>query len=157
MSEVRNDAVLRMNRRTIREAAFKLLFMSEFNNEEEMKEQMKIYYNGAGSDVKEHLKDHEPCSEDVDIVNEKYQKVKEELPKIDEIIESVAKGWKLSRMSKVDLSIIRLAVYEALFDDTIPVNVALNEAVELAKKFGGEDSGAFVNGVLAKIVKEKRV
>ncbi len=156
MSEIQDTAVLRMSRRAIREAIFKLLYMSEFNSEDEMKNQMDIYFEGAGSDAKQILKDQEPCKEDVDTINQKYDHIKEKLSDLDKIIEETSKGWKLSRMGKVELSIIRLGVYESLFDDTIPVNVAINEAVELAKKFGGEDSGSFVNGILAKIVKEKR-
>ena len=71
---------------------------------------------------------------------------------IDEKINEVAKGWKTQRMGKADLSILRLAVYEMKYDEEIPVNVAINEAVELAKKFGSDDSPAFVNGILAKLV-----
>lgn len=156
MSEIQDTAVLRMSRRAIREAIFKLLYMSEFNSEDEMKNQMDIYFEGAGSDAKHILKEQEPCEEDIDTINQKYNHIKEKLSELDKLIEETSKGWKLSRMGKVELSIIRLAVYEVMFDDTIPVNVAISEAVELAKKFGGEDSGSFVNGILAKIVKEKR-
>ena len=61
-------------------------------------------------------------------------------------------GWKTTRMGKVDLTIIRLAVYEILFEDDIPNKVAINEAVELAKAYGRDDSSSFVNGILAKFV-----
>ena len=64
----------------------------------------------------------------------------------------VAAGWKTKRMGKVELTILRLAVYEMLYDDTIPEKVSVNEAVELAKKFGGNESPAFVNGVLARFI-----
>ena len=67
------------------------------------------------------------------------------------MLNEASKGWKVNRMSKVDLAIMRLAVYEMKMDEDIPVKVAINEAVELAKKFGGDDSPAFVNGVLAKL------
>ena len=63
-------------------------------------------------------------------------------------------GWKTSRMNKVDLSILRLAVYEMKYDEDVPVGVAINEAVELAKKFGGSEAPAFINGVLGKLAKE---
>ena len=62
-----------------------------------------------------------------------------------------SKGWKTSRMGKVDLTILRLASYEVLFDEDVPGKVAINEAVELAKKFGGDESPAFINGVLGKV------
>ena len=66
-----------------------------------------------------------------------------------------ATGWKTSRMNKVDLAILRLAVYEIKWDDDVPVKVAINEAVELSKKFGGDESSSFVNGILGKIAKEQ--
>ena len=69
---------------------------------------------------------------------------------IDDMINKEAKGWDTTRMGKVDLTLIRLAVYEIKYDDEIPTGVAINEAVELAKKFGQDNSPAFVNGVLAK-------
>ena len=73
------------------------------------------------------------------------------LPEIDALLNENAKGWKTGRMNKVDLTILRLAVYEMRYDGDIPEKVAINEAVELSKKFGGDDSPSFVNGVLAKL------
>ena len=69
---------------------------------------------------------------------------------LDEMINKTAKGWETSRMGKVDLTLIRLAVYEIKYDDEIPTGVAINEAVELAKKFGQDNSPSFINGILAK-------
>lgn len=77
--------------------------------------------------------------------------VEEHLPEIDEVIGTVSENWSVSRMPVVDRNILRLATYEVLFDETVPPSVAINEAVELAKVFGGEDSSKFVNGVLGKI------
>ena len=74
------------------------------------------------------------------------------LNEIDEAINNVAEGWSTGRMGRVDLTILRLAYYEIKYDKDIPAAVAINEAVELAKKFGGETSPAFVNGILAKVV-----
>ncbi len=68
----------------------------------------------------------------------------------DQKIDEVAEGWKSNRMGRVDLTILRLALFELLYDEEVPQGVAINEAVELAKKFGGDDSPAFVNGILAK-------
>ena len=70
----------------------------------------------------------------------------------DEAIDAVAEGWKTGRMGKVDLTLIRLAVYEMKYDEDVPVGVAINEAVELAKKYGTDESPAFINGMLAKLV-----
>lgn len=82
---------------------------------------------------------------------EKFDHIKERIDEIDEKINQVAKGWKTERMGKADLAILRLAVYEMLYDEDVPVKVAINEAVELAKKYGGDESPAFVNGILGKI------
>ena len=71
---------------------------------------------------------------------------------IDELIASASEGWDIGRIGKVELAILRLATYEAKFDEDIPVSVAINEAVEIAKKYGGEDSPAFINGILGKLV-----
>ena len=67
------------------------------------------------------------------------------------MIEEVSEGWKIKRMGRVDLSIMRLAVYEMKYDEDIPVRVAINEAVEIAKKYGQDNSPSFVNGILAKV------
>ena len=81
----------------------------------------------------------------------KYLAIREKMAEIDKTIDEKSTGWKTSRMGKVELTILRLAVYEMLFDEDVPVTVAINEAVEIAKKFGGDDTPAFVNGVLAKV------
>ena len=89
-------------------------------------------------------------------MQEKYQKILEKLDEIDQILNDYSRGWKTSRMSRVDLTALRLAVYEMKFDEDVPVGVAINEAVELAKMFGGDDSGSFVNGILGKIASGKK-
>lgn len=76
----------------------------------------------------------------------------DKIPEIDAKINEVAAGWKTKRMGKVELTILRLALFEMAYDDTIPEKVSVNEAVELAKKFGGNDSSAFVNGILARFM-----
>ena len=93
--------------------------------------------------------------QDQSYMEEKYRRIVEKLPELDRRIEETAKSWRISRMGKVDLTILRLAVYEMEFDDDVPVGVAINEAVELSKKFGGDDSPAFVNGILGKIGKKE--
>ncbi len=99
------------------------------------------------------LEESEPISpEDEAYIQHKYLHIKENLSQLDSIIDSNTKGWKTNRMGKVDLAIIRLAVYEIKMDDDVPTGVAINEAVELARKFGTDESPAFVNGVLAKIL-----
>ncbi|MGI6017892.1 MAG: transcription antitermination factor NusB [Marvinbryantia sp.] len=134
-----------MSRREMREHIFKLLFLMEFYEENELSEQAELYMD--------EVEEAAPSGKDAEYILEKYRKICEQLPQLDEKLTKAATGWKLNRMNKVDLSILRLATYEAVEDDDIPVGVAINEAVELAKKFGGDDSPAFVNGVLAKVVK----
>ena len=131
-----------MSRRELREHIFKLLFRIEFNEEEEMPEQLRFYFE-ALEDLSE--KDH-------NYMEEKFGKILEKLGDIDSQINKVSEGWQTGRMAKVDLTIIRLAYYEMKYDDTIPVGVAINEAVEISKRFGGDDSPAFINGILAKLV-----
>lgn len=131
-----------MTRREIREHIFLMLFRRDFYNTEDLLEQMEMYI----ADLKAHT------TEEYDYLSGRFHLVLDKLDEIDTILSDVASGWKLSRMGKVDLAILRLSVFEMRFDEDIPVKVAINEAVELAKKFGGDESPAFVNGVLAKLV-----
>lgn len=86
-------------------------------------------------------------------IQDKYARILQKKEELDKMLNEKATGWNVSRMGKVDLTILRLALFEMLYDDKIPVSVAINEAVELAKRFGQTDSPGFVNGVLAKFVK----
>jgi N utilization substance protein B len=130
-----------MNRSELREQVFKLLFRVEFNSMEEMTEQEEIFTLSE---------DEEFLSKDTEYIRDKYEKIASRLTEIDEAINSNTTGWSTSRIAKVDLAIIRLAVYEIKYDDLVPTGVAINEAVELAKKYGQDGSPAFINGVLAK-------
>lgn len=132
-----------MGRREQREQIFKLVFQLEFNDKSEMPEQMKLYLE------QEEIQAEKDCA----YITEKFVQVQEKLEEIDALINSQTVGWKTERMAKVDLAIIRLAVYEMKYDDSVPTSVAINEAVELAKKFGQDESSSFVNGVLAKLSK----
>ena len=89
-------------------------------------------------------------------MQEKYEQVISHLKEIDELLNQLSKGWKTSRMARVDLTALRLSVYELKYEEEIPTKVSINEAVELAKRFGGEDSFAFVNGILGRVAKELR-
>ena len=131
-----------MTRRELREQIFKMLFCAEFHEAEELDQQMTNYEEAEEPwDVK-----------DGEYISGKCKDIVAHLAQIDEAINAAASGWKTSRMGKVDLTLIRLAVYEMKYDDDIPVNVAINEAVELAKRYGTAESPAFINGVLAKLV-----
>ena len=144
-----------MSRREMREQVFKLLFRVEFNDEAAMQEQKELFFEDGGVAVSED--DDMTVSEEMRVeISEKYEKIAEKVTQIDEMINEKAEGWKTGRMGKVDLTILRLAVYEIIFDDTIPTQVAINEAVELAKMFGQDESAGFVNGVLAKFVESTK-
>lgn len=136
-----------MSRRELREQIFKFIFRVEFNDAEEMQEQEQFFFDNFA------LEEQEIKEADAAYISEKSRKIIEKLDEIDEMINKQAKGWTTHRMGKVDLTILRLAVYEIVFDEDVPTGVAINEAVELAKKFGQEESSGFVNGVLAKFAK----
>lgn len=133
-----------MSRREIRECIFKLLFRIEFYEAEEMERQEELFLEEE-EDFSENIRDKDKTE-----IAEKYHAVVEKLSEIDTMIDEKATGWNTRRMGKVDLTIIRLAVYEICFDEQIPTGVAINEAVELAKIYGQGGSAAFVNGVLAR-------
>lgn len=131
-----------MSRRKIREQIFKMLFQIEFYEKEEMDEQIQIEME-ALSDVD---------SEKQAYIEKKLRDIYSLCEEIDALINEKATGWKTNRMSKVDLTLIRLAVYEIKYEDDIPTGVAINEAVELAKIYSSDGAPSFVNGVLAKFV-----
>ena len=133
-----------MVRSELREHIFKMLFQIEFNDAQDMPERLKNYF--------ELLED--AADKDREYIQKKYEAVIAKMPEIDSLLNENAKGWKTTRMNKVDLSVLRLAVYEMKWDEDIPEGVAINEAVELAKRFGGENSGSFVNGILGKLAKQ---
>ena len=88
---------------------------------------------------------------EVNEITGKVLNIVDKIPEIDEMINSVSKSWPTSRLGKSELTIMRLAVYEIKFDEDIPPNVAINEAVELAKKYGADNAPSFINGVLAQL------
>ena len=133
-----------MVRSELREHIFKMLFQIEFNDAEDMPERLRNYF--------ELLED--AADKDREYIQKKYEAVTACVLEIDSLLNENAKGWKTSRMNKVELTILRLAVYEMKWDEDIPDGVASNEAVELAKRFGGENSGSFVNGILGKLAKQ---
>lgn len=130
-----------MGRRELREQIFLLLFRVEFNTPEEMPEQIRMFFEDDEVMYTE---------KDADYITAKYEKIVAKLAEIDEMLKAKSEGWDIKRMGKVELTVMRLAIYEMLHDDDVPVSVAINEAVELAKKFGQDNSGSFVNAILAK-------
>ena len=132
-----------MTRRELRTYAFKLLYRSFFYNEDEMTEQERLFFEDPELEIDVF---------DMEYVQRRVEDVIAKIPEIDAVIDSKAEKWKTDRITYVDLTILRLAYYEIKYDDDIPMAVAINEAVELAKIYGGDESSSFVNGVLAKLL-----
>lgn len=128
-----------MGRRASREIAMKLLY------------QLEIQKDDREAQIQRVLEENSFSEKDREYVIEVIGGVQNNLAYIDKAIEIHSKGWKIGRISKIDLSIMRLSIYEICFRDDIPYNVSVNEAVELAKKYSSEDAGSFVNGILSKV------
>ena len=132
-----------MNRSAAREETFKLLYSLEIQKEN-LKEQMEVY-----------IENSEITDEDTKIyMSGILEGIEENIKTIEEkISENLKKDWKIERISKINLVLLKLAIYEILYTET-PFKVVINEVVELAKKYGDDTSPNFVNGILASIVKE---
>ena len=133
-----------MNRSEIREQAFKLMYSMEIQQDKNLDEQVELFLesnNITDKNAIEYIKDAVFGIEKND---------KEILEEIEKYLKS---DWKIDRISKIDLTILKLAIYEIKFKE-LPFKVVINEAVELAKKYGEDNSKKFVNGVLANVVKE---
>ena len=134
-----------MTRRQFREHVFKILFSLDFYPAEEAEEQIDNYL------LQDEIKMTDEEKQEVrDRVNNLLQK----LADIDARLEEISEGWSLKRMGGAERGILRNAVYEICFSEDTPDKVAVNEAVELAKKYCGDEGPVFVNGVLAKLMKD---
>jgi len=130
-----------MKRREAREAVFGLIYEAGYHGDD---------YSGQfelSKEVRELETD--------EYVIKTYKGVTGRLDELDAIIDEYSVGWKRDRISRVTMAIIRLCVYEMLYGEDIPFNIAINEAVELAKKYDDDNAPAFVNGVVNKIAENK--
>lgn len=130
-----------MTRSEVREHIFRILFSVEFCEVDEFKDQVDLYFQGHANIGEKKQKE----------IFEKVIHLIDHLDELDQNIAKHARAWNLSRLGKAELSILRLAVYEILFDEEVPKKVAINEAVELAKKYCNEKAAPFINGILGKI------
>ncbi|MBR1633847.1 MAG: transcription antitermination factor NusB [Lachnospiraceae bacterium] len=139
-----------MTRREIREQTFRALFQYEFYDNEEdtdlKQQQMSLFLD---SDI-----DFTGDESERDEIQEKVAAIAARIADIDARINDAADSWSTARMNKVDLALLRLATYE-LTEEKLEPGIAINEAVELAKLYGTDDSGRFVNGVLGQIVRQQ--
>ena len=136
-----------MKRREIREHLLRLLFLKEFHEADEVDEQNQLYFDVL-------LPNEGKGVDDAKEVMDRYDKLKTYLPEIDSKLTTEMQKWNLKRVGIVERNLLRLATFEVLYDE-IPSAVAINEAVELAKIYGGDQAPGFVNGVLSRIVKTK--
>ena len=128
-----------MGRRASRELAMKLLYQTE------------IQKSNRKEQIERALTENKLTSKDKAYVSEILEGVFDNTEFIDRLIEKYSKGWKINRLSKVDLSILRLSIFEIHYMEDIPVSVSVNEAVELAKKYSGDEMAPFINGILGKL------
>jgi N utilization substance protein B len=142
-----------MSRRIAREYAIQFLFSLDFNKADDVEKQLEdfLLHTQEFREEEDSILNKSSKSYTLDIVKGTLQHIDE----IDKLIEFHTTGWKMERIARVDLAIIRLAIYEIVFNNEVPDSVATNEAIELAKKYSTEESGSFVNGVLGKIIRGK--
>ncbi|MEY7999454.1 transcription antitermination factor NusB [Clostridium sp. Mt-5] len=153
-----------MNRKKSRELTMKLLFQMTINKEEASSVIMNLKENTVG-EGENSIDDNQEGfygekSEDLKDVDIKYvvrvlNGIEENKNVLDEQIEKYLRKWKLNRLSKVDVAILRICTYEFLYEDDIPEKVSINEAIELAKKYSSDKSASFINGVLGNMIKDR--
>ncbi|HKM43566.1 MAG TPA: transcription antitermination factor NusB [Limnochordia bacterium] len=131
-----------MSRRLARQVAFQTLF------------QIDLSKNDPETALQQRLDGVALSSENQDYVRTVVQGVHEHIPALDAQISTISKSWEVHRLGYIDRSILRLAIYEIVFMDAIPVGVTVNEAVELAKEFGDDESPRFINGLLGTVVRD---
>lgn len=133
-----------MNKRSVaREVAMKLVFSQLLGGEDTAEAVLEKSGLDIGLD-----------EEDLAFANDVYNGVEDHIPELDELVADYSKDWTIDRIGRVDLSVLRVAMYEIMYREDVPVAAAINEAVELAKRFGGERSYSFVNGILGSFAKE---
>ncbi len=130
-----------MNRREMREQALILLFEKEFFEDKPADEIEKVF--------------EENVEELSDYAKEVFENALLHIEEFNSIVEKYSSTRKLSRIPKINLSILRIALYEIIYAENIPESVAVNEAVELAKKYSGKDDYAFINGILGSYLRGK--
>ncbi len=141
-----------MGRRLARESAIQFLYSTDFNKNESLEEMLEDFFE-TGNESNEIRLQNALSTNDKSFAEEIIKGTIEKMQHIDRLIQDNTTGWAKERIAKVDLAILRLALYEIIFRGDIPDSVAINEAIELAKKYSTDESGGFVNGVLGKIIR----
>lgn len=131
-----------MGRKVARESAMKLLYQMELNGDFSQ-DAVEVFFENNDSKLDEN-----------EYINEVIKGIKDNMEEIDSFIEKYSQGWKIKRIANIDLSILRIAVFEMMFKDDIPHQVSINEAVDVAKKYSTEESSKYINGLLGTFLKE---
>lgn len=139
-----------------------MLYLSGFYEKEEIPSQIDLYLSEELKVSKDNASGDEiggsDSSDEIKWLKDRFDRINEKLGLIDPMIAAVSDGWKLNRMGKTDLAILRIAVYELFYDDSIPAAVAIDEAVKLAGEYGGESSSpVFINGILGKLERNRTI
>ena len=140
-----------MTRRQVREAVVRLVYMSDFRSEDGLSKAFELTLSESGLPEDEEELESKVRSKDRREIEEKALSVIGKKMEFDDLIAEKTEGWKPSRIPKVELSIIRVALYEVLFEN-LDKGIAINEAIEIAKKYGDSNSAAFVHGLLSRII-----
>ena len=135
-----------MSRKKARDNAFKCVYELEFGRNENIDNILRNCYE-----------ENNVSQTEKDYIEKVVRGIKDRLEQIDSIILANLKNWSIVRIAKIDLAILRLAIYEIKYMEDIPEKVSANEAVELAKTYGNNDSKSFVNGLIAKVIESKEV
>ena len=145
-----------MTRREIRDKIFKIVVTAEFNTLDEMRDQIDLAFDTEmpGDEEDDPLLYASVSDSDRQYITDKVMDIMSRKDDIDKTISEISEGWKLPRIGKEELAILRLGVYEVIYDSSIPEKVAINEAVELSKKYCDASASKFVNALLAKLVKK---
>jgi N utilization substance protein B len=145
-----------MSRTTARSAAMQMIF-EKVSGGQGGEETLKMVYdelreNGIPGEAK--IGKKEPDDEDRTFISETFNGVLSHLEELDELIGKTAKGWAVDRMSLVDLTILRLAVWEILYNPDVPANVSVSEALELTERYSDPEDKPFVNGILGTVIRD---
>ncbi|WP_281886673.1 transcription antitermination factor NusB [Paenibacillus sp. YYML68] len=141
-----------MRKRLARELALQSLYQMEMNDSTLVAAIEHVIEEARGEDEGQLTRAKDQIS--FDEVRELVNGTKQHKSQIDDLLVDYLKGWQMDRLSRVDREILRLATYEMIFRDDVPPKVVVNEAIEMSKNFGTEESGKFVNGVLGKMIKD---
>ena len=140
-----------LSRSALREHIFKIVFSSDFRKDEDPEDYIPLYFEGL---TDPDGRRQELSESDIRYIKDKSRQVIMMTRETDALIAGFIKGWSFSRLGKAELAVLRLSIFEIRYDESIPQNVAINEAVELAKAYGDDQAPGFINGILSSVVKQ---